>query len=440
MKKIMIILVAFVLLFTITGCNVNETPTIEKEEVSLIDIEGLTLVDAIVALNGDLNINPVYVETNASLPGKVLSYGAGLKVGDKVEKGMTIDVKVAAKPQNAVSYDSRIDYISEVSKLTGPDSSLNSEVLLAGGIYGTDLGIPVSVNDKMIFLFGDSFSGANMKGLWNSNFIAVSEDNTYWDGLAFKELITNENGMVRPFAQGKHENGNETDRNVEVTKIPTGGITIGEYTYVFYMSIRYWGPSGCWNVNYNQCIRSKDLSNWENVPSLCFTEEEAPNFAQIYPMEDPNSDYIYLYGIEGGRNGGACLARVTKEQFTNRNEYEYLVASNTWVKGDNGLAMLKNDSYWVIGAPVSELSVCYNEYLGQYMTVFSRNGKLIMLTAPTPYDTFKDPVVLLSQQDYSGIYGGFIHPRYLTDGGKSFYMTVSSWAVYNVYWVKVVLK
>ena len=63
-----------------------------------------------------------------------------------------------------------------------------------------------------------------------------------------------------------------------------------------------------------------------------------------------------------------------------------------------------------------------------------------MLTANTPYDTFTNPVTLLSQQDYSGIYGGFIHPNYLTDGGKSFYMTVSSWEVYNVYWVKVVLK
>ncbi len=440
MKKNKLLIIASIMSMLLGGCNTDINSNNNEEKIELVDIQGMSLVEAIVALNGEVSLNPIYQETNQYLPERIISYGANLKVGDKVDKNMIIDVNISKKPANAVSYDSKIDYISEVSKLTGPNSKENKETLLNGGIYGTDLGIPVSVNDKMIFLFGDSFSGDKMKGLWNSNFIAISSDKDYYDGLTFDGLVTFDNGMVKPFAQGKHQNGNEFDTNVEVTKIPTGGITIGEYTYVFYMSIRYWGPSGCWNVNYNQCLKSKDLSTWKEVDGLRFTEEEAINFAQIYPMEDPNSDYIYLYGIEGGRNGGATLARVKKESFEDRSLYEYLVAKDTWEIGDSGLKKLKENAYWVVSAPVGEMSVCYNEYLKKYMTVFSRNGKLIMLTANTPYDTFTNPVTLLSQQDYSGIYGGFIHPNYLTDGGKSFYMTVSSWEVYNVYWVKVVLK
>ena len=63
-----------------------------------------------------------------------------------------------------------------------------------------------------------------------------------------------------------------------------------------------------------------------------------------------------------------------------------------------------------------------------------------MLQSDTPDGVFTDSIYLLDQTDYNGIYGGFILPSLVNDGGKSFYMTVSCWKVYNVYWVKVVLK
>ena len=446
MKKLLSLLLLIVSLLTMTSCVVELPNNIGNgnsngAKFELPEIKGGSYVEAIVAVNMEINLNPVYVQTNETLPGKVLGYGSTLKAGDKVDAGSSVDVLIAEKPANAKTKDDRIMYISEVCKLTGPDSC-NYDDLIAAGIYGTDLGIPVKVGDEIIMLFGDSFSSAGMRGAWKSNFITKVTDNTYHDDLIM-ETIVNDRGAALPFYEGRHEGGNETDNSVEVTKIPTGGITIGDTVYIFYMSIRFWGDGGYWNVNYNGVVKSSvnDLKNWTEVTGLTWTEEEAPNFGQIYPFEDPNSDYIYLYGIPGGRQGGCTLGRTTKENFLNKNEYEYLVGNDKWEKGASGLAKLKGDNaHFVIGPSVSELSVVYNEYLGKYMTVFYRAGKLVMLTSDTPYSKFSNAVTLLDQTDYNGIYGGFLHPEFLADGGQSFYMTVSCWDVYNVYWVKVVLN
>ena len=427
---------------TVTEPEVTEMPPVLEGDYELPDISGKSLVDAIVATGGKINLVPVYVKTNQYLPDVVIGYGSQLKAGDKIAEGSNIGIEIAARPDNAVSYDKRIDYVSEICKITGPKSH-NDEVLKEAGVQGTDLGIPVKVGDKMILLFGDTFSVASPTGPgWKSNFITTVDDTVYWYNLTVTPLVNDFNGAVLPFYEGKHQGGNETDNTVEVTKIPTGGITIGDTVYVFYMSIRFWGVAGSWNVNYNGVVKSNvnDLHNWTEVPELTWTEAEAPNFGQIYPFEDPNSDYIYVYGIPGGRSGGCVVGRTTKENFTNKAEYEYLVAEEKWVKGAKGLEALLKNPYYAVGPAVSEMSVAYNEYLGKYIMPFYRNGKIIIAQSEKPYGTFTDTITVLTQQDYNGIYGGFIHPEFITDGGKSIYMTISCWETYNVYWVKVVLK
>ena len=81
------------------------------------------------------------------------------------------------------------------------------------------------------------------------------------------------------------------------------------------MSVRYWGANAGWLVTYNQCLKSRDLETWEKVEGLRWNDDEAYNFGQIYPFDDPNSDYIYLYAIPGGRSGGLVCARVLENEF-----------------------------------------------------------------------------------------------------------------------------
>lgn len=441
-RKFFTLLLIASLSFLLVGCgSVSSSTTKTNSNASKIilpDLSGLTYVEAIAKVSGKIRFEITNIPTNEEYPDIIMGYSNN-QVGDEVNEGDTVRINVAQKPLNSYSYDPKVSYVSEICKLTGP-TSVNKEKLLDAGIYGTDLGFPVDLGNEMVFLFGDTFSQDKMQGMWFSNFMARTTDKNYNDDLKFDSVVTTSNGIAQPFAQGLHQKGQEENTGTEVTKIPTGGIKIGNYTYIFYMSIRYWGVAGVWLVSYNQCIKTTNLATYVNVESLKWTEEEAPNFGQIFPFKDPNSNYIYLYGIEGGRNGGLVVARVTEENFENRYEYEYETGNNVWTKGDTGLAALKANPYYIVEPTVSEMTVAYNEYLGKYVIIFYRNSKLIMLTADKPYTKFENPITLTTATEYPGIYGGLTCQSLMVDGGKTFYMVVSCWEVYNTFWVKVVLN
>ncbi|MDD3123869.1 MAG: DUF4185 domain-containing protein [Candidatus Izemoplasmatales bacterium] len=439
MRKLIIGGLSIVLMLSLMGCGGNNVNKVET-----IDIIGLQISDARLLVNGEYLLNQVSLPTSEFLPGVVISYGAGISVGDLVEEGAQIDVVVAGNPENSKSLSSMVEYTSEIGFITGPDSP-NFDLLKDAGVGGCDLGIPVQVGDEMILLYGDTFSGVgSFSGLWFSNYMARSSDYTLSDGLTFSSVVTNQSGMALPFMQGQHNlnvsDEESSDMTREVTKIPTGGITIGDTVYIFYMSVRYWVG---WLVSYNQVVKASvdDLTHFEEVSGLSWSESEAPNFGQIYPVKDPNSDYIYLFSIPGGRSGGTVLSRVHESNFENRDEYEYYTAKNTWVKGNPGLQSLKNDPYYIISPACSELSVMYNNYLDKWMVVYLKNSSIIFQTADTLTSSWSTPEILVSLSDYPGLYGGFVHQKYTEYDGKKFYMVISRWLpIYQTELIEVVLK
>ena len=441
MKKIIIFLTSLLLIFALASCK-NDTTTKDNNNenmYSLPDLYNKTLVEAIVLTNGNIELSPNYIESNKVLPDRIISYSEK-EVGNKVEVGSTVKIDIAKIPSNAVTHSDRVLYVSEVSALTGPKSKENDAFLESHSINRTDLGFPVELPDKrMAFIFGDSYS-ARPESRWISNFIAFTDDNDYSDGLTFNDILTDDTGKAIAFYEGEHTKGNETDNTVENTKIPTGVITIGNTTYIYYMSIRYWGEAGMWKVNYCSAVKTTDMKTFTPLDNLKWTEEEAPNFGQISPMKDINSDYVYIYGIPGGRSGGGMTGRVKESDIEDFSKYEYQVSKGVWVKGSEGLRMLKANEYYTIIPRVAELTACFNPYLNKYMMIFYRNGSLVMVTSDTPDGVYGDAVALLNQTDYNGIYGGLISSAMLRDNGKSFYMTVSCWEDYNVFLVKVVLK
>jgi hypothetical protein len=429
------------LMVSIVACNQT------SNKIEAPDIIGDNVSQAKLKINGEFKINSVLLPTNEFLPGTVISYGAKINVGDKIETGSTVDVIVADYPANSYSLSPIVDYVSNIGFVTGPESP-NYELLRDAGIGGTDLGIPVSVGDKMIMLYGDTFSGVGSHtGLWFSNFVARTSDYDLYNGLTFSSVLTNDSGMALPFAQGAHD-GNASDTqsenmNREVTKIPTGGISIGNNVYLFYMSVRYWGVSGEWLVSYNQVVKSSDgLKTFAPVENLKWTEEEAPNFGQIFPVEDPNNpEIIYLIAIPGGRSGGTMLARVEKDKFENKAEYEYYTGKDVWTKGDAGLASLKAEPYYMLNPACSEMSIMYNNYLAKWMVVYLKGSNIIMQTATNITDEWSKPENLISASNYYGLYGGFVHQKFTKFDGKKFYIQVSRWLpIYQSELVEVVLK
>lgn len=429
MKKILIFIIC-ILSLCLIGC---------EKSINLPDLVGKTLDEAKEELKG-LEITTTYVLSNEVGQDCVIGYD-GANVGDKVTEGATIKLNLAKNP---VSYNEMVYHVEEVASMLGPDS-INGEWLAEMGAYGADLGMPVKIGDQIMYLFGDTFSGDNRTGLWNSNFATLSTDFDFSDGITFDSAVSKNGTMIKAVAQGKHNDNDEFDKETEVTKIPTGGIQIGDYVYVFYMSVRYWGTAKGWLITYNQCIKSKidDLINWEDVESLRWNDEEAYNFGQIYPFKDPKSDYIYLYCIPGGRTESCCLARTKEAYFESRDEIEYLVSEGTWVKGDAGLASLKENPYYIAEGAIGEPCVCYNPYLDKYMLTFTstRNGKsaVYMLLSDSPDQKFTGDIVLFDNNVF-WYYGAFLIPDMMEDNGKTFYIVASRWATYRTYVAKVILK
>lgn len=345
--------------------------------------------------------------------------------------------------------DNIINYTSQLYKVTGP-GSYNEEMCEDHGVGGTDLGMPFTLPDgRIMMLFGDTFSGENKGGFWNSNFMAITSDFKLDDGLVFDELVVRENGMIKPFAQGEHQDDNEHDKSVEVTKIPTGGITVNNEVYIFYMSVRWWGPSASWNVTYNQCVKASrdengnhDYTNFVEVEGLRWNDDELFYAGQIYPIEEKNHpDYIYFLMTVGGRHYGSCMMRVKKENFENKDEYEYLVGLNSWVKGDEGKNILHNNPYFVIEEKSLEPNLVYNPYLKKYLSV-NKSGLYVSDTIDGPYKTIYDIQTPFDHPEIDGGrgYGFFLHEKFMDHGGQRMFLQVSRWITYNTFVHEIVLK
>ena len=97
MKKIIILILCILAVATLVGCA--------DKTISLPDVIGMTLEEA-QALCKDITLNPVEEKTMYANPGTILGYVEEEKI--EVEKGSTVDVKVAGK----LSFDDKVESIT----------------------------------------------------------------------------------------------------------------------------------------------------------------------------------------------------------------------------------------------------------------------------------------------------------------------------------------
>ncbi len=439
MKKILVTLIVFTLSMTMFSCQENS--------YQIPDIIGMQINDAKLLIAGEVKTEVTYEYTNVFLPDSVMGFMDDLEVNDMINKNNTLKIKVAQAPEDSFTHSNMIEYVNNLGFVTGPNSQ-NFDLLRDSGAGSTDLGIPFTVNDKLAILYGDTFSGTeNMSGFWKSNFIAISDDKNFNDGLSFSRLVTSDTNIILPFREGLHnksEPDEESDNPFrEVTKIPTGGIQIGEDVYIFYMSVRYWGSHGDWKVSYNQVVKTDtEFSSFQEVESLKWTEELAHNFGQIYPFDNPDEpNYIYFVSIPGGRYGGVALSRVLKSNFEDFESYEYYLGNDTWESGTIGLNSFKSNPNTIIQSPAGELSIMFNEYLNKWMIVYLKNSEIVFQTASSLTSDWSAPETIVNSTDFSGIYGGFVSPQMIDFDGKKFFFQLSRWLpIYQTQLIEVVLK
>ena len=59
--------------------------------------------------------------------------------------------------------------------------------------------------------------------------------------------------------------------------------------------------------------------------------------------------------------------------------------------------------------------------------------------APEPWGPWSDPIEVLTGLEAPGLYGSYMNPLYVENGGETIYFTMSLWNPYDVYVVKATL-
>src|SRR3954471_8609773 len=76
-----------------------------------------------------------------------------------------------------------------------------------------------------------------------SNVLVRSTDPNLADGMYFATAATASNGLAKELIPSQKVD------NVEITVIPTAGISVGTRQYLGFMSVRHWGAPGYWDTN-----------------------------------------------------------------------------------------------------------------------------------------------------------------------------------------------
>lgn len=308
-------------------------------------------------------------------------------------------------------------------------------------VTGADLGIMWDNGQGQILTaFGDTFGNWTGPGGggsdWRSNVLLRSSDKDLSDGMSFDSAVTGPNGEAAELIPSKKQNG------VEMTTIPTAGISVGTRQYMAYMSVKEWGPAGQWWTNYSRIAYSDDNGatwnstdgpTWENTATASTWDDPTGTQDPFQMVAFAKRDgYVYMFGTPNGRLGAVSVARVAQNDMLDKNAWRYW-DGKAWSAGPDTIAA-------PIVAPMnSELSVQYNAYTGKWLMVTldgKAEGTMLLRTADNPEGPWSEGQGIANAQDYPGLYGGFIHPW---SSGPDLYIAMSQWDPYNVFLVRVQL-
>jgi hypothetical protein len=374
-------------------------------------------------------VTPVPPVPNAAVP---QSPNANQAVPDAVPVPPAPPAGIAGAPTSLVEF------------VTGPNSP--NRTLERFGISGTDLGIPWDNGDpgnrQVLMAFGDTFGYCAMHGQqWRYNVLFRSQDHDLSHGIHVADGVPNNPysgspvwapGLSKQVLNSIHKAGHETGI------IPTSALSLGRTQYMSFMSIKNWGRDGEWSTNYSGIARSLDNGqSWGVYPSsIRLAAADTVPGGRFFPGNEnfqmgafmPGKDgYLYSFGTPPGRSGAAFLSRVQPGALPDLGKYQYWNGEGRgWVPVDPGAATP------IFPGPVGEMSAQYNDYLKQYLVLYTNGGNndVIARTAPKPEGPWSPEQPLVSSfQMPGGIYAPMIHPW---SNGKDLYFNLSLWSAYDV--------
>jgi hypothetical protein len=284
-------------------------------------------------------------------------------------------------------------------------------------VYGTDLGHMFWHGGELYMVFGDTFGKPTILGKhWRSNTMARVADPDPRHGLRIETMITGPDGWAKELIPSK-----KIDQ-LEMTVIPTNGISAGGRMILHYMSVRHWDKPGRWTVSRSGLAYSDDDGRTWKTPAAAVWPG-GTGFEQVAFVR--HGEFIYSFGIPQGRFGGVRLRRVAPENILVRSAYQYWNGTD-WVP-DIGAAAV------IVPAPVGELSVAWSAAHNRWIMLYldPQAEAIVLRAAAGLTGPWGDKQQVLSRKDYPGIYAPFIVPGSDIDG--DLYYTASFWGPYNVF-------
>ena len=315
--------------------------------------------------------------------------------------------------------------LQRVARLVGEGAC--NDTVTRFGLHGADLGSMFDDGETLYMVFGDSFGccipgtgGPGDASDWRSNCMALISDRDPKDGLTFDDMITDRPGHAKELLHA-----GSADR----TLIPTYGVAVGSRLYLHYMAVLSWGQPGQWLLNESGLAYSDDRGHtWTKDRALKWHGKS--NFGQVAIVKAV--DHLYFFGIPGGRFGGVQLARVEPGSILDKGAYRYFAGLDD---GEPRWSEREEDAVLIASAPVGELSVMWNGFLGRWIMTYldERRAAIVIREAPELWGPWSAPRSLVSGSQYPGLYGAYMHPWYVGNDGEVIYFTMSQWAPYCVF-------
>ncbi|WP_280455552.1 DUF4185 domain-containing protein [Nocardia brasiliensis] len=220
-----------------------------------------------------------------------------------------------------------------VFQMTGMASPNNTQTY---NVLGTDLGIMWdNGKGELLTAFGDT-AGLGFPNLlagsmwsWRSNILMRSHTTNPVNGIYFDSVVRDVFGQARDLIPSPKI------PFLEISRIPTAGISVGDVQFMSLMSVRSWDEVGQWSTNFSSLAASGDNGEtWGELPATRRPDEGGNgNFQMNAFLKD--GGFVYEYGTPSGRNQAAFVARVPEAQITDLSAYEYW-DGNEWRGGGGG--------------------------------------------------------------------------------------------------------
>ena len=317
----------------------------------------------------------------------------------------------------------RTQAVFQVTGMASPNNTQNYNVL------GTDLGIMWdNGHGEMLTAFGDT-AGIGFPNLlagstwaWRSNILVRSRTQDPSRGIFFDSVVRDVVGQARDLIPSPKI------PFLEISRIPTAGISANGKQYLSLMSVKTRDAPGEWTTNSSGLAVSTD--NGENWGELAGTRRPDEGGNHNFQMNAfaKSGGYVYEYGTPAGRDNNAFLARVHEGEIENLAAYEYW-DGGAWTPDVNKAAPVMDH--------VAELSVMYNDYLGQFISLTTDpHNSVVLRRASSPEGPWSAPEVLIDARELPTAYAPSIFP-YQT--GRDLYFMTTIHSQYNVVLMKTTL-